>query len=161
MNNLTKDQGALELTLLNAEYSKARFDDALVEGLALGVPAEIMTRLEAIWAASKSVAGEVVAIGKIVVAQILAFLRANSGIATGIALGAAVGVLTAFIPFIGPLLAPLSATVAMLWSAGIGASFDSGQPTSDPLVAAVQLAKKFFELLQAIFLAVSEHVRPI
>lgn len=160
MDTFTKAQGALELTLLNAEHSQAHFDEVLVEGLALGIPAEIMTRLEAVWAATKMVAGETVAVGKIIVAQILAFLRANSGIAVGVALGAAIGVLTLFIPFIGPLLAPVSATVAMLWGAGIGASFDAGLPSSDPLVAAVHLAKKFFELIQAIFMAVADYARP-
>jgi hypothetical protein len=130
----------------------------LVEALALGVPVEIMTRLEAVWSATKRVAGEVIAIGKIIVSQILAFLKANSGISLGIALGAAVGVLMATIPIIGPLLAPLSAKISMLWGAGVGATFDAGLPSSDPLVAAMQLAHKFFELIRSIFVAVSEYL---
>ncbi len=157
MHVLTKEQGAFELTLLNAEHAKAQFDDVLVEGLALGIPAEIMTRLELIWGTTKLIAGEVVAIGKIIVTQIVAFLRANPGIAIGVALGAAVGVLTAGIPFVGPLLAPLAASVSMFAGAAIGATFDAGAPSSDPLVAVVHLARKFFEVIQAIFLAIKDY----
>jgi hypothetical protein len=157
MQVLTRDQGAFELTLLNAEHAHARFDEILVEGLALGIPAEVMTRLESLWSVTKTIAGEVVAIGKIVVTQIFAFLRAHPGIVTGVALGAAVGALTAGIPFIGPLLAPIAASVSMLAGAAIGATFDAGAPTSDPLVAVIQLARTFFELLQAIFLAIRDY----
>lgn len=157
MQDLTKEQGAFELTLLNAEYASTAFDDVLVEGLNLGIPAEIMTRLESLWSTTRSVAGEIVAVGKIIVSEIFAFLRANRGIAIGLALGAAVGALTTAIPFIGPLLAPIVASVTLLFGAGIGATFDAGVPTSDPLIATLQLARKFFELLQAIFWAVREY----
>lgn len=158
MATLNKVQGAVELTLLNADHSLDRFDDVLVEALALGIPTEIVTRLEAVWTVTKRVAGEVIAIGKIIVSQILAFLKANSGISVGVALGAAVGVLVATIPILGPLLAPISAKISMLWGAGIGATFDAGMPSSDPFVAAMQLANKFFELLRSIFVAVSEYL---
>lgn len=157
MQDLTREQGAFELTLLNAEYAGTAFDDVLVEGLNLGIPAEIMTRLESIWGTTRTVAGEIVAVGKIIVSQIFAFFRANPGITIGIALGAAVGALTTAIPFIGPLLAPVAASAAMFAGAGIGATFDAGVPTSDPLIAAIQLARKFFELLRNILWAVREY----
>lgn len=157
MQVLTREQGAFELTLLNAEHAQERFDDILVEGLALGIPAEIMTRLESLWSVTKTIAGEVVAIGRILVTQIFAFLKAHPGIAIGMALGAAIGALTAGIPFIGPLLAPIAAGASMLAGAAIGATFDAGAPTSDPLVAVLQLARKFFEFLQSVFLAIRDY----
>tara|TARA_B110000211_G_C13816526_1_gene437272 strand:- start:197 stop:655 length:459 start_codon:yes stop_codon:yes gene_type:complete len=146
-----------ELTLLNAEHAREQFDDILVEGLALGIPAEIMTRLESLWTVTKAIAGEMIAIGKILVTQIFAFLRAHPGIAVGLLLGAAVGVLTAAVPFIGPLLAPIAASASMIAGAAIGATFDAGTPSSDPLVAMIQLAKAFFEFLQSIFQAVRDY----
>lgn len=89
--------------------------------------------------------------------QIFAFLRAHPGIAIGVVLGAAVGALTAGIPFVGPMLAPIAASVSMLSGAAIGATVDAGSPSSDLLVAMTHLAKNFFELLQAIFLAVRDY----
>ncbi|WP_273648643.1 hypothetical protein [Pseudomonas aeruginosa] len=45
MQQLTTAQGAFELTLLNAECARDQFDDLVIEGLSLGIPAEIMTVL--------------------------------------------------------------------------------------------------------------------
>lgn len=157
MGILTREQGAFELTLLNAEHVRDQFDDILLEGLALGIPAEIMTRLESLWTVTKVIADEVIAVGRILVTQIFAFIRVHPGISIGVVLGAAVGALTSGVPFIGPLIAPVAASVSMLAGAAIGATFDAGAPSSDPLIAMTQLAKKFFELLVSIFLAVREH----
>jgi len=157
MRALTKEQGMFELTLLNAEHAQGQLDDVLVEGLALGIPAEIMTRLSTLWSLTKVFAGEVIAIGRIIVTQIFAFLRSHPGIAIGVLLGAAVGALTAGIPFVGPMLAPLASSVSMLSGAAIGSTVDAGNPSSDLLVAIIQLARNFFELLQSIFLAVRDY----
>lgn len=157
MQVLTREQGAFELTLLNAEHSDGRFEDVLIDGLELGIPAEIMTRLESLWRVTKTIAGELVAIGKILVTQILAFMKAHPGIGIGVALGAAAGALTAGIPFIGPLLAPITTSATMLAGAAVGSTFDSGTPSSDPLIAAIQLAKKFFEFIQTVFLAIRDY----
>ncbi|HFH3882451.1 hypothetical protein [Pseudomonas aeruginosa] len=157
MRQLTTAQGAFELTLLNAECARDQFDDLVIEGLSLGIPAEIMTRLEAIWSTTRKIAGEVITVGRIVVRQILAFIKAHPGIAIGVAIGAAIGGITSAIPFIGPLLAPITTSAAVLMGAVVGATIDSGSPSSDPLVAAIQLARKFFEFIQSVFLAVRDH----
>jgi hypothetical protein len=157
MQVLTREQGVFELTLLNAEHAQGQLDDIMVEGLALGIPAEVMTRLESLWSVTKTIVGEVIAIGRIIVTQLFAFLRAHPSIAIGVVLGAAVGALTAGIPFIGPLLAPIAASASILSGAAIGATVDAGAPSSDPLVAVTQLARSFFELLQSIFLAVRDY----
>lgn len=154
---LTKEKGMFELTLLNAEVSREHLDDVLVRGLSYGIPPEVMTRLESIWSMTKTIAGEVVAIGKIVVMKIFDFLKANPNLTIGIALGAAVGVLIGGIPFLGTILAPLSTAISMLYGAAVGSSLDTGGNPSDPHVAVALLAKKFFELLQDIFLSVREY----
>lgn len=157
MHALTEEQGLFELTLLNAEISHEQFDDFIVVGLSRGIPAEIITRLKNLWDFTKCIAGEVVAIGKIIVQKIFAFLKANPSLTIGIALGAALGALIAGIPFLGPLLAPLSTTLSMLYGAAVGATMDAGETSSDPFVAAVHLAKRFFEMLQAIMLSIKDH----
>lgn len=157
MQVLSKEQGVFELTLLNAELSREQFDDFVIMGVSRGIPVEIMTRLRGLWNLTKEIAGEVVAIGKIVVRKIFEFLKANPNLSIGIALGAAVGALISGIPFIGPLLAPLSAGLSMLYGAAVGSTVDQGHPSSDPYTAAAQLARKFFELIQSIFLSIKEY----
>ncbi|WP_138411991.1 hypothetical protein [Stutzerimonas nosocomialis] len=158
MSEISKEVGMFELTLLNAEVGPQSMDDILVVGLNRGIPPEIMTRLKALWTTTKMVAGEIVSIGKIVVVKIFEFLKANPNLTIGIALGAAVGALVAGIPFLGAMLAPLSTAVSMLYGAAVGATIDAGGTPSDPYVAVANLARKFFDLIQQIFLAVKEYI---
>ncbi len=157
MQDLTKEQGLFELTLLNAEMSREQFDDFIVMGLNRAIPAEIITRLQSLWDFTKEIAGEVVVIGKIIVQKIIEFVKANPKLAIGLALGAAVGALIASIPFLGPLLAPLSTGIAMLYGAAVGSAKDVGVDSSDTYESALNLAKKFFELLQGIMVSIKDY----
>ncbi|MNR53260.1 hypothetical protein D3C85_1732470 [compost metagenome] len=56
------------------------------------------------------------------------------------------------------MLAPLSTALSMLYGAAVGATFDAGGVPSDPYVAAAHLAKKFFELIQEIFLSITDYI---
>ncbi len=158
MSALTAEDGLFELTLMNAETSQKHFDDVVVMGITRGIPPEIITRLQSLWIVTKSIAGEIVEIGKIIVQKIFDFIKANPNLSLGLALGAAVGVLVAGIPLFGALLAPMSASISMLYGAGVGASVDSGNPSSDPFVLAIEIAKKFFVLLKEIFIAIKDYV---
>ncbi|MDH4562309.1 hypothetical protein [Pseudomonas sp. BN411] len=157
MTELTKERGMFELTLLNAAVSREQLDDVLVMGLNRGIPPEIMTRLESVWGMTRTIAGEVVAIGKIVVMKIFEFLKANPNLTIGIALGAAVGTLIAGIPFLGAMLAPLVTALSILYGAAVGATKDAGGDPSDAYAAVGHLAKKFFELIQEIFLSIQDY----
>lgn len=150
-------QALFELTMQNAEAADLSFDDIIVQGLKRNIPPEIMTRLSELWSATKVVAGEVVAIGKIIVRKILDFLLENSGLAIGIAIGAAVTAMVAGIPLIGGLLAPLVGVVSMLYGAGAGAAIQNGENPLDPIVVARTLARKFFDLLFSIFNGVKDY----
>lgn len=157
---MNSSDALFELSLVNAETESNSFDDFYIWGTGHGIPPEVLTRLKAIWDFTKRVAGEVVSVGKILVTTIANFLKANPGLAVGIALGAAVGVLAASIPFIGPILAPLSALLGTLYGAGIGSAVDLGErmgDATDPIVAAISLARKAFELLIEMFLAIKAY----
>lgn len=158
MGRLTKEQGVFELTLLNAEVSRQQLDDVIVLGLNKGIAPEIMTRLEGLWSVTKTIAGEIVAVGKIVVLKIFEFFKANPNLTIGIALGAAVGALVAGIPVLGAILAPLSTAISIVYGAAVGSVLDAGAVPSDPFVSIAQLAKKFFELIQEIFLSVQDYL---
>lgn len=152
---LKPEQGMFELTLLNAEISTTSFDDTVVDALDRGIPPELVTRLKELWEQTKLIAGEIVAIGKIIVRQIIDFLKANPKLTIGLALGAAVGALVGGVPLIGPLLQPLSTMIATLYGAGVGAALQNGDSSGSPFTAAIELAKKFFELLMNILNAVA------
>lgn len=96
-------------------------------------------------------------LGKIIVTKILDFLIANPKIAVGAALGACATTLVASVPLIGPLLAPLSASIFMVYGAGVGAAAQAGDYSMSPVSAAFELAQKFFELLVSIFNGVKEY----
>ena len=155
---LTAEGGMLELTLLNAEASEARFDDLVVDAVSRGIPVELVTRLRELWDTVQLVAGEAIAIGRIVVSQIIDFLKRNPKLSLGLALGAAIAVLVGGIPIIGSLLQPLSSWVATLYGAGVGAAMEQGDFSGSPYTAAIELANKFFELLVLVFRSVTSHL---
>lgn len=157
---LEPKKALFELTLLNAECSDTEFEDVLIDSLKRDIPTEIVTRLSEIWVQTKVIAGEVVAVGKIIVRKILDFLLANPKLTVGIAVGAALSTLIAGIPLIGPWLAPLAATVSMLYGAGIGAAMQAGDYSLSPYSAGIELAHKFFELFLNIFDALKEYWVP-
>src|SRR5687767_9042168 len=111
---LKPDEGMFELSLLNAEASEAKFDDVVVDAISRGIPPELLTRLKDLWDSAQVVAGEVVAVGRIIVSQIVEFIKCNPKLTWGLAVGAALSVLVGGIPWIGPLLQPLSTWVATL-----------------------------------------------
>lgn len=154
---LSPEQGLFELSMLNAERTQDEFDDVMIEGLKRGIPAEILTRLKDIWDATQEIAGEIIAIGKIIVIEIINFLKANSTITAGIAIGAAVSSLLLMIPILGPLLLPLSTLVSTLYGAGVGAAMQKGDYSASPITAAIALADKFFELFVRIMKAISQY----
>jgi hypothetical protein len=156
-STLTSDQALLELTLMNAEDAQLEFDDVFVAGVKSGLPPELLTRLQELWEQTKVVAGEVIAIGKVIVARIMAFLKAHPNLTVGAALGAAVGFLVGAIPFIGPLLQPLAMVLGSLYFGGAGAVLDSGGRSHSPLDAAIGLARAFFELFVAIMNGVADY----
>ena len=157
MPPLQPKQALLELTLLNAESSNVEFDDAMIASLKRGIPPELLTRLSELWTQTKVVAGEVIAVGKIIVGKIIEFLLANPKITLGIAVGAVLSALVAGIPFIGPMLAPLATTISMLYGAGVGAAMQKGDYSGSPVSAAIELAHKFFDLLIRVFDGVSAY----
>jgi hypothetical protein len=155
---LKPEQGMFELTLMNAEASSAQFDDVAVEVLNRGIPPELVTRLKELWEQTKVIAGEIVAIGKIIVRQIIEFLKQNPRLTVGMALGAAVAALIGGIPLIGPLLQPLATLIASMYGAGVGAAMGKGDYSGSPLSAAIALAEKFFELLKGILNSVASYL---
>jgi len=152
---LSPQKARFELMLLNAEAPRQTYEDFVVDAVARGVPVEIITRMKELWAFSKKIGNEVIAVGKIVVQKVLAFLSAHPSLSWGLLLGAAVAALVASIPLLGAVLAPLAALLGPVAFAAAGASMDKGLSTLEPASALIALAQAFFELLASVFNALS------
>lgn len=155
---MTPQRGLFEVTMMNAQASLLTFDEVVIDAVNRGVPPELITRLQGLWEQTKVIAGEVIAIGRIIVNEIVGFLRQHPKIALGLALGAAVTALISGIPFIGPLLQPLSAWLGTVYAAGVGAAMEVGDYSGSPYTAVIELASRCFELIVQIFRSVMAYV---
>lgn len=151
------EHAMLELTLMNAEASSKSFDEVAAYLLERGVPPEIVTRLVDLWEKTELVAGEIIAVGQIVVTKIVEFVRANPSIAAGMAVGAAFSALMASVPFLGPLLAPFVTPIAVVGGGAVGANLQRGHDSGNLVEGVVDLARKFFALLIEIFQGVANY----
>jgi hypothetical protein len=153
----SREHALLELTLMNAEASSRSFDEVAAHLLDRGVPPELVTRLVDLWEKTELVAGEVIAVGQILVTKVVEFVKANPAIAAGMAVGAAFAALVASIPFLGPLLAPFVTPVAVVGGGAVGANLQRGHDSGTLAEGVVDLARKFFALLIEIFRGVASY----
>lgn len=158
--NISPGEARLELALLESKAQVLDKLDVFTHLTNLGLPPELMLRLEELWETSKIVGKKIVHIGKIIILEIMRFIGENSNLAIGLALGAAVGALVSLIPFLGPLLSPLSTAIGAAFGSIVGSRLDRSQNTEKGVVGIFQevilVAKKFFELLAAVFIALKD-----
>jgi hypothetical protein len=159
---LTPAKARIELALLDGKALSMDRTDIFVRFTNVGIPPEIVFRLEELWDASKIIGKKVVHIGRIVILEIVRFIEENPNLAIGVALGAAVGSLTSLVPYIGYLLAPISVAVGAFIGGMAGARLDRGQEPGSEVIGLAQdviiFANKFFSLLASIFIALKQEL---
>ena len=122
-----------------------------------GLPQEIVMRLDAIWGMTKTIAGEIVNVGQIILTKIWEFVKENQNFAIGVAIGAAIGSLVNLIPFLGQLLSPIAISIGAIIGGVVGERLDrmaKGETVTEKsgiFESAIMLAKKFFQLFSEIF----------
>ena len=160
----------MALMTMESQVKQKTSLDFFNEFISMGLSQETVTALKEIsMKTAKDIAGKVIEVGKIIVMKIIDFIKENSGLAIGMAIGGAVGALATFIPFIGPFLAPLTTGLGVAAGAIIGnhlgkaKNIDDGidkvgdiidSPVSTVIKNTIEIAKKFFNLLKEIFLAI-------
>ena len=153
--SISDAEAKLKLSILNSNALDLDRVDTVVKLTNMGLPQEVITRIEDLWDKTKIVGGQVIHIGKVILAEIMEFIKENPHLAVGVALGAALGALISLIPFIGPLLAPLVTAVSVVVGGIAGLRLDRGEEPSDDFIGVTQelilIAKKFFELFANIF----------
>lgn len=152
--SISESEAKLKLSILNSNAIELDRIDTVAQLTNMGLPQEVITRIEELWEKTKIVGGQVIHIGKVILAEIMKFIKENQNLAVGMAIGAAIGALTNLIPFIGPLLAPLVAAVSIFVGGIIGHGLDESRDPRDGFVGISQeliiFAKKFFELFADI-----------
>ena len=153
--SLSESEAKLKMAVLNSNAMEIDRIDAITHLTNSGLPQEVITRIDELWEKTKIIGGQVIHIGKIILVEIMNFIKENSHLAVGVAIGAAVGALISMIPFFGPILAPLVAAVSIVVGGVSGYRLDQGQNQTGGVVGVTQdlisVAKIFFELFANIF----------
>lgn len=153
--SLSETEAKLKMAVLNSNAMKIDRIDAITQLTNSGLPQEVITRIDELWEKTKIIGGQVIHIGKIILVEIMKFIKENPHLAVGVAIGAAVGALISMIPFFGPILAPLVTAISIVVGGIAGYRLDQGQKPTDDVIGITQelilIAKKFFELFANIF----------
>lgn len=153
--SMSEPEAKLKMAFLNSNAMEIDRIDAIAQLTNSGLPQEVITRIDELWEKTKIIGGQVIHIGKIILVEIMKFIKENPHLAVGVAIGAAVGALISMIPFFGPILAPFLAAISIVVGGIAGYRLDQGQKQIEGVVGVTQelilIAKKFFELFSDIF----------
>jgi ElaB/YqjD/DUF883 family membrane-anchored ribosome-binding protein len=154
---ISNAEAKLELALIDSKANELDRVDFFSRLMNADLPQEVVFRLEELWESTHVIGKKVVHTGKIIIFEILRFIEDNPHLAIGVALGAAVGALVNLIPFLGALLAPLATGMGIVVGGLAGARLDRDLKVERGSIGIAQeliiLAKKFFEFLANIFMA--------
>jgi hypothetical protein len=152
---LTESQAKLKLGLLNSRVSVLDRIETVSWLSNQGLPQEAIYEITKLWSKTRVIGGQVINIGKIIISEMLGFIRENPHLTIGLAIGASVGALVSLIPFLGPFLAPIAAVLSIAIGGIAGQRLDRGNCIEGGIVGVSQelilIAKKFFELFAGIF----------
>jgi len=154
---MVKEKAELEMLVLNGEAN--RFDklNIFTDFINKGLPQEIITRLDSLWNMTKTISGEIVNVGRIILVKIWEFVQENTNLTIGVAIGVAIGSLVSLVPFLGSFLAPIGMALGALIGGVTGERLDriaKGEMVSEKsgmIEGSIMVAKKFFKLLADIF----------
>lgn len=129
--SISEAEAKLKLSILNSNAIELDRVDTVTKLTNMGLSQEVITRIEDLWEKTKIIGGQVIHIGKVILAEIMKFIKEN------------------------PLLAPLVTAVSVVVGGVAGLRLDRGEGPRDDFIGVTQevilIAKKFFELFANIF----------
>ena len=160
---LSVAQANLKIALWNAEaeaFTSSHFYEWLQD---MGLPEEVVTRLHELVSHTMKLGEKVIAIGKVVLVKIIAFVQAHpflvGGAGVGAVVGAAIYSMVVSIPFLGQLLEPIARALgfgAVFTGAVVGHGLD--KRFKDVGQNIVEIANEFFKLIADVLSAVSYQI---
>ena len=120
-----------------------------------GISQEVILRVQTLWEETKKMAGQVYAIGKIIIIKLIDFIKDNPAMAIGVAMGVGLGFVASSVPFIGFLIAPLVTAISVTIGAFRGHRIDrliKGEDVHNSIIDdAFSIAKTFWAFFSDIF----------
>jgi hypothetical protein len=164
VETLSPAQAQLKLALLNAEAAAVKSSDVYLELQAFDLPPEVTSRLHDLLQVTKPIGGKVIAVGKVVLLQILEFIKQHPFLVTSLGAGAVIGTAVAglitSIPLLGAVLAPLAAALGItitVLAGVVGYELDKNfQGVGQNII---EMAELFFRLLANIINTVFREVK--
>lgn len=164
VETLSPAQAKLKLALLNAEATAVKSSDVYLELQTFDLPPEVTSRLHDLLQVTKPIGGKVIAVGKVVLLQILEFIKQHPFLVTSLGVGAVIGTAVAglitSIPLLGGVLAPLAAALGItitVLAGVVGYELDKNfQGVGQDIV---EMAELFFRLLSNIVNTVFREVK--
>ena len=102
---MTTTQAEFQLIGLQAKALKLKELDFIATFTNLGLPQEVVTRLQGLFHEVKEIAGQAINIGKIIIMKLMEFVQENPNMAIGLAIGIGLsilsGMLISLVPIIG------------------------------------------------------------
>ncbi len=149
---LSKAQANLQIILLDKQANLTSSEELYIRMQKLGLPKEVTSRLHSMLQTVKEIAGKAIQLGKIIVLNILEFVRANPSLlkklGIKVLLSAAITSLLSAVPYIGPLLAPLSKFIGASIASSDASSEDGfNQVLSEDNIGLFEVTQNFFKLL--------------
>lgn len=163
---MTRAQASLELALWQADAEAMNSSDLYIWLRESGLPPEVAIRLKELISFTARVGTKTVKLGKIVLVQIIEFIKKHKNLAVGMALGAAISSLVASIPFLGPFLIPIALPLGMAIGAIAGHRMDKANGSrldnDTSLVAltqdVIEIATDFFEFFVSTIRALVDEI---
>lgn len=164
VETISPAQAQLKLALLNAEAGAVNSSDIYLELQTFDLPPEVTSRLHDLLQVTKQVGNKVMPIGKVVLLQILEFIKQHPFLVTSLGIGAVIGTAVAglitSIPLLGALLAPLATALGIgvtVMAGVVGYELDKNfQGVGQDIV---EMAELFFRLLANILNTVFREVK--
>lgn len=153
---LSLAQANLKLAIWHGEAESTRSSELYLKIQKLGLPREVAIRLHELMSFTKEAGGRAIAVGKIVLIEILKFIEKHpflvAGAGIGAILGASIAGLITSVPLLGQLLTPVAATLGLA-IAGTGATIGHRLDKEFPEVGEelVDITKHFFSPLVEVF----------
>lgn len=140
-----------EIQQVENEYKNVNRAKMRAYLLKKGLPIEVVTRLDDLWDVTKSAAGKIIEVGKVIFCRIMQFIGTYPHTAIGVLVGAAIGSMTNAVPLLGPLLFPISTALGAVVGGLAGAKLDTGKGEYESVII---VARDFFKMLIDIFNAI-------
>jgi hypothetical protein len=124
--NITMQTKTFEELVLEAKTVQLDMTETMAYFSNLGVPLEVVIRMEKLWYQIFKIGDRIIHIGKVIILKLISFIEQNPNMMIGIVIGVGLGTLAGMIPLIGSFISPVVTAVFTVYSSLQGMRIDRG-----------------------------------